>query len=336
MRKKIIKILIVVGMFCGMISCWASSPAGNQRIRIVIDTDTNNELDDQHALAYAFLNQDVFEIAGITVNNTENGAGILGQYREAQRILRLFNLEGQIPLLVGADKSYDEIATHLQEPDFDGQPAVDFIVHEAMASKKQKLVLLAIGKLTNVALVLKKQPAIASRLRVVWLGSNYPSPGEYNLMNDTSAVNPVLESGVEFEMVTVRYGQPSGTGAVTVTRDEIIKNMKGRGPQVKKTVEGRHGGYFTCFGDYSVDLFDHATRHGKDASRALFDMAAVAIMKNPEWGQKKVIPAPRLTSEGWIQQPHNSRRIAYWEHFNGEAIVKDLFRQIELCSEHDE
>jgi hypothetical protein len=32
------------------------------KIRLIIDTDANNELDDQHALAYALYNRDIFDI----------------------------------------------------------------------------------------------------------------------------------------------------------------------------------------------------------------------------------------------------------------------------------
>lgn len=40
-------------------------PPSDGRLRIVIDTDTANEIDDQFALAWAFLSQDRFEIEGV-------------------------------------------------------------------------------------------------------------------------------------------------------------------------------------------------------------------------------------------------------------------------------
>ena len=295
------------------------------KIKILIDTDANNELDDQHALAYAFLNSNVFEVVGVTVNNTRNGEGIQGQYDEALRILKLFDLENTIPLLKGADKNYTEILPQINDSVFDGKPAVDFIISEALKIDTGKLVIIPVGKLTNIALALKKEPAIADKIRVVWLGSNYPGPGEYNLDNDTTSVNPVIESGVPFEMVTVRYGQPSGTAAVAVTRDEIIDAMKDKGPVSRQEVTGRHGGNYNRFGNYSVNLFENAEMHGNPPTRALFDMAAVAIVKNPEWASKKEIPAPRLNGVYWVDRPENKSTIIVWENFNREAIVVDLF-----------
>lgn len=307
-------------------SCQASTkqdiPA---KIRILIDTDANNELDDQHALAYAFLNPEIFDVVGVTVNNTRNGYGIQGQYDEAERIIKLFDLEEKVPLFIGADKSFKEIAPTINNESFDGKPAVDFIIQEAMKVTDEKLILAPVGKLTNIALAFLKEPKIIDKVRVVWLGANYPAPGEYNLINDISSVNPVIESGVEFEMVTVRYGEPSGTAAVSVTREEVLANVKGKGPVSGNAITGRHGGEFSSFGNYSADLFKNADMYGNPPSRPLFDMVVLAILKNESWGEQKEIPAPKLVGEGWEEQPENPRKIIIWENFNREAIVNDFF-----------
>ncbi|WP_346861677.1 nucleoside hydrolase [uncultured Draconibacterium sp.] len=303
-----------------------------KKLKILIDTDANNELDDQHALAYAFLNPDVFDVLGVTVNNTANGFGIQGQYDEAERIITLFDLGEKVPLFMGADKSYEEIAPSISQPGFDGQPAVDFIISEAMKMKDEKLVLVPIGKLTNIALAILKEPKIIDKVRVVWLGGNYPDPGEYNLENDISSVNPVIESGVEFEMVTVRYGEPSGTASVTVTPAEMDAHMKGAGPISSQTITGRHGGDFNRFGDYSAHLFAKAEMYGNPPSRALFDMVVLAILKNEKWGQKQEIPAPKLIGTAWEEQPDNQSKVIIWENFNRDAIVNDLFELMKKTS----
>jgi len=306
-----------------------STEKQEERIRIIIDTDANNELDDQHALAYAFLNDDVFDVVGVTVNNTDNGYGIQGQYDEAERIIKLFNKENQVPLFKGADEDYGQIAPHIGESNFDGQEAVDFIIQEALKMKNEKLVLAPIGKLTNIALAILKQPAIVDKIKVIWLGSNYPNPGEYNLVNDITAVNPVIESGVEFEMVTVRYGQPTATDAVRVTPEEVAVYLAGKGPISNNTITGRHGETFNRFGDYSKNLFEHAQMHGYPPSRALFDMVVLAVLKNPGWGTPHEIPAPKLVGQAWEDQPDNPKTIIYWDQFDRDAIVNDLFNRME-------
>lgn len=307
----------------------------NNKIKILIDTDTNNELDDQHALAYAFLNSDVFDLVGVTVNNTIKGAGIQGHYDEALRIIKLFNLENKMPLKKGAVGIYDEIKTNIGKDNFDGHEAVDFIIAQARKMKNDTLTLLETGKLTNIALALLKAPDIINKVKVVWLGSNYPEPGEYNLENDTTAVNPVIESGVNFGMVLVRYGEDSGTAAVTVTLDEIRANVAGKGPLAKEPITGRHGGEFRRFGDYSLNLFENAGMHGTSQTRALFDMAAVAIVKNPSWAEKVEIPAPKLVGTGWVEQPQNPHKIFIYENFNRDAIVNDFFRLLAASTDSE-
>jgi len=317
---------LILALIVFIVGCQSSPKVEKtDKIKILIDADTNNELDDQHALAYAFLNPDVFDVVGVTVNNTRNGSGIQGQFDEAERIIKLFELEDKVPLFMGADKSYDEIAPTIKKEGFDGQPAVDFIIQQAMKVSNEKLILVPIGKLTNIALAFLKEPRIIDKVRVVWLGSNYPGPGEYNLVNDTTSVNSVIESGVDFEMVTVRYRETTGTAAVKVTPADMDNNMKGKGPISEHTIIGRHGGEFNRFGDYSAHLFAKAEMYGNPPSRALFDMVVLAILKTENWGENREIPAPRLIGENWKERPNNKNKIIIWENFNRDGIVNDLF-----------
>jgi inosine-uridine nucleoside N-ribohydrolase len=296
-------------------------------------------LDDQHALAYLLLNGEAFETVGVTVNATSSGGEIGEHLKEAERIIRLCGMEDRVPLYRGANGDFPEISRTLEsgDPDtvpgvsleFDGREAVDFIIAEAMKEREDTLVLLPVGKLTNVALALLREPAIAGRVRVVWLGSNYPDPGEYNLENDTAALAYILQSGVPFEMVTVRYGKSSGTAAVTVTREEINAKMPGAGPEVKEAVTGRHGGSFTSFGDYSVNLFSHAEMFGEEHARSLFDMAAVAIVKDPSWAKTTPVPRPLFREGQWIEQPGNPGQIVIWEEFDRGGIIADFFATFE-------
>jgi inosine-uridine nucleoside N-ribohydrolase len=300
--------------------------AATDRIRVVLDTDANNELDDQHAIAYLLFNSRTFDTEAVTINRTAGGGGVDAHAAEAERIVRLCGAATRVPVVKGAAGSFDEIAPHAADATFDGSAAVDAIIRRAHARDPRSLVIIAIGKLTNVALALKKDPSIAAHVRVVWLGSNYPDPGEYNQGNDPAAVNYTIDGSEPFEMVLVRYGKPSGTDAIRVTMDEIRHRMTGTGPRTAQPVPGRNGGQFRTFGDYSIDLFEHAQMNGHPPSRALFDLAAVAIVKQPLWGMPQRIPAPALVAGRWVDRPANRRTITIWHDFNRDAIVEDLFR----------
>lgn len=298
-------------------------------IPIIFDTDANNELDDQHAMAYLLFNGQTFDVKGITVNATHSGGNIDEQYKEAERILKLCQQDGKIPLFKGADKDFLSIQKDLENPAHDGAAAVDFIIAEAQKMKEEKLVLLAVGKLTNVALALAKEPSIAEQVRVVWLGSNYPEPGEYNQDNDTSSMSYVLQQIVPFEMVTVRYGKPSGTDAVQVTQEEVQQKMPGKGPRIAEPITGRHGGTYYTFGDYAINLFEHIEYHVDPPARALYDMAAVAIVKSPNWAEQQLISCPVLVDGKWKEQPENDRKIVLWENFDKKAIIDDFYQTLD-------
>ncbi len=303
----------------------ASCQAGEEKIKVIFDTDTNNELDDQHALAYLLQNDEIFDLVAVTVNATWSGGGIEEQYAEAKRIMKLCGKLGMMPLLKGAERSFEETWETLDEPYYDGMDAVEYIISRARESKGEPLVVIAVGKLTNLALALEKAHDISGRIRLVWLGSNYPEPGEYNLANDREALNYVLSTDVPFEMVLVGPANGTGTASVRVTREEILQHMAGIGHTLRTAVTGRHGGEFFSFGDYSVNLFENAEMHGEEQSRALFDMAAVAIVKNPAWAGAREIPAPRYEEDGWVDIPGNTRKILLWDHFDRDAIVADFF-----------
>ena len=303
-----------------------SSQSATPPTPVFLDTDANNELDDQHAIAYMLFSGDVFDVEGISVNRTRGGGDVEMQAKEAERVVQLAGLSKVFPVYRGANGSFAEIARHVGEREFDGHAAVEQILAESRKRRAQKLVLVPVGKLTNIALALRKDPSLASRVRVVWLGSNYPDPGEYNQENDEGALQFILDStSVPFEMAVVRYGKPSGTDHVRVTREEIQARMPGKGPHVRTPVEGRNGGTFRSFGDYSVDLFAHIQMNSTPPSRALYDMAAVAIVKNPAWAHPRRIGAPQLVDSKWVDRPENARTITVWEDFDRDAILADFY-----------
>jgi len=241
--------------------------------------------------------------------------------------MKLCNVFGDVPLYAGANGDFEAIRQTLYLADYDGADAVEFIIREAKRERDQKLVLLPVGKLTNIALAILKAPEIKEKVRIVWLGSNYPRPGEYNLEDDIASMNYLLDQDVDFEIVTVRYSDSTGSTAVKTTPAEMHERMPGAGVK-SEPVEGRHGGAFTTFGDYSIDLFSHCELYGDPPSRSLFDVVAVAILKNENWGKRTWIPAPTMMNRQWVERPQNPRKTLIWEHFDVEAITEDFFDTI--------
>src|SRR6476469_857914 len=106
---------------------------------VLLDTDANNELDDQHAIAYMLFSGDAFDVEGISVNRTRGGGDVEMQAKEAERVVQLAGLSRVFPVYRGANGSFAEIAPHIGERDFDGKAAVDMILTESKKARPQKL-----------------------------------------------------------------------------------------------------------------------------------------------------------------------------------------------------
>jgi hypothetical protein len=80
----------------------------------------------------------------------------------------------------------------------------------------------------------------------------------------------------------LQYYSLANNAGVTFT-EIFTEKMTGRGPQVSPAVPGLRGDGpdFTCFGDYSVDLFDRFVgARQKENGRSLLDVVGFAVVKN--------------------------------------------------------
>ena len=196
---------------------------------------------------------------------------------------------------------------------------------------------IAVGKLTNVALALEKAPDIVPGLRVVWLGSNYPlGGGEYNLDNDPGALTSVLDDGVDagldFEIVTVRPGDPTGTAAVQLTLEEASRADAGSRSRssIRRSSGGRERGTPPS-ATTPPRLFRGAEPFGDPPRRSLFDLAGVSIVGEPGWARPVEVPAPSFLDGEFVERPNRDRTILYWEQFDSDAILDDFFTTLETA-----
>jgi purine nucleosidase len=144
------------------------------------------EVDDQHALAYALFSGNHFEVEGITVNRgsdyperTEHRpyfgrVDIDDHFTEAVNVARMC-ASPHVPVLKGPAGNYRQIKGNINNSTFDGSDAVNFIIERAHAPSDRPLHIYACGNLTNVALALLKDPTIAPKIEIWWLGTEWPN-----------------------------------------------------------------------------------------------------------------------------------------------------------------
>lgn len=284
-------------------------------IRMVLDTDTYNEIDDQFALTYALFSPDRLHVEAVYAapfhNDRSDGPadGMEKSYEEIQRLLeRLghshegFAYRGATTWLAGADEPVHS-------------PAVDDLIARARAEANGPLYVVAIGAPTNVASALLVAPDILPRIVVVWLGGNasyWPTASEFNLKQDMHASRLLFESGVPLVHVPCL----PVTDHLCTTEAEIDRFVKG---------QGAIGDYLSA--TYSECYVDHTGR-----SRAIWDLGPIAWLVNPLWAESALTPSPILTSERtWSHDPrrHLVREVRYVDR---DAIFRDLFGKLAQAS----
>lgn len=279
------------------------------KIDMVLDTDTFNEVDDQFALAYALLSPERLNVEAIYAapfyNSRSTGAkdGMEKSYQEIQRLLGKMNRTENV--LRGSD-------AFLQESGYVDSPAARDLVERAMArADGERLYVVAIGAITNVASAILMEPEICEKIAVVWLGghpTSYPTALEFNLSQDVRAARIVLDCGCPLTLVPCL-----GVASHLLTSvQELSACIGGKNPLCDALVE--------LFAAYSDDHFAWA--------KEIWDVSTIAYLINPEWVPTKIVHSPLLTDDShWA---HNETRHLIREAYfcRRNPIFRDLFEKL--------
>ncbi|MDF2837424.1 MAG: nucleoside hydrolase [Paenibacillus sp.] len=282
-----------------------------RKIRMVLDTDTFNEIDDQFAVVYALGSPETMQVeafyAAPFFNDLSTGPadGMEKSYQELKKITSIAGRE-DIPLYRGS-AAYLPAADQYVESE-----AARNLVERAMASSDEDpLYVLAIGAITNVASAILMEPRIIERIVVVWLGGHslqWPDTWEFNLHQDLHASRVVLDSGVPLVLAPC-MGVASN---LKTSLSEIRDYVKEQGPIGQYLYE--------TYRDCSSDHFAY--------TRVIWDISVVAWLVDPGWCPSVLTASPRLSDDArWIQDP-TRHLIRSMYHIHRDDVFRDLFRKI--------
>lgn len=331
----------------------------NKRIPVLIDCDTGG--DDAIALVLACACK-TFDILGVTTvsgnvdveNTTQNTLNVLHHIGR-----------GDIPVAKGAAAplqrpalkasavhglnglrgwSFEQNQTAALTP----QPAWDFM-RDKLEAAAEKVTVLALGPVTNLAILLEKYPECRSKIdKVVFMGTSYhdgnPTPvATFNVLVDPEAFRKLLFSGVEL------YACPLETtrkGHITNEEIESIRDIPG---PVAAMCYGIFSGYgnptkeeiaLLATMEGEEDVADYRMARPKPTKREVHDAATVAFVSNPElFGWHKYYCDVECKGElttgftlidmaDYYQKPMDQRNLYYLDEVDREGFIKLLMDAI--------
>lgn len=284
-------------------------PSGT--VRMVLDTDTYNEIDDQFAVVQALLSPDQLQVEALYAapfhNSRSSGPGD-GMQKSYEEILRLLERLG-----TEAEGFVHKGSTHwLAGPETPDESAAAHDLAERALGGDGPLYVVAVGALTNVASALIMEPEILSRIVVVWLGGHahyWPKTCEFNLQGDLRASQLLFDCGVPLVQIPC-----AGVAShLLTTQAELERFVAGRG----------------AIGDYLLEIFSDYQKDHYGRSKVIWDMSAVAYLLDPGWVPTQVVHSPVLTDQYTysVDQSRHLMRVA--TEVRRDAIFADFFRKLE-------
>jgi purine nucleosidase len=284
------------------------------QLRVVIDTDTFNEVDDQFAVAHALLSPERLSIEALYAApyfNQRSSSPKDGMEKSYQELYTLLGRLGKSSegLVYAGSTDYLQDAVTPQESDV----AKD-LVNRAMSSQ-EPLYVMAIGAITNIASAILLEPQIIERIVVVWLGGHalhWPHTKEFNIMQDIYASQLILNCGVPLVLIPC-WGVASHLILSISELETFAKNSGAMGDYLVKTIaSARH---------------EHAKHTAW--SRIIWDISASAYLINAEWVPTDLRHSPVLTKDSTWSFDNARHLIRYATMTWRDVIFSDLFAKLE-------
>ena len=275
-------------------------------IKLILDSDTANEIDDLFAIAYllkdGYPGVEVLGLSSAQWFHVWSGDSTVYQSQQLnEELLELLGRE-DLPHPLGAD-----LIMGKPWGDYDPRdsPAARFIIAEAMAlNDGEKLAVLSIGATTNLASALALEPAIKDRIVAYTLGFRYDFDGdfwnkdEFNIRRDLNAANYLLNAeGLELHVmpisVAIKY---------TWEREDTFNRL---------AKAGKPGAYLRARWE------NHG---GPDAEKwTMWDVALLQAFLRPEQASEISVTTP----------PENTRRPVWmYNDIDAEAMAADFWERV--------
>jgi len=325
---------LYINVFCvlitiAFISCNPAENESSQRDVIefepvqefILDADTGNELDDLYAIVRAVIDEEVTVTALTSAhfNNpqlvtdslwhiypTENINTVQISQDINENLLETLG-RTEIPHPIGADRMVGYAWGYYEGAQVPESEATDFIIERAREhSPSEKLNVVTVGAVTNVAAALLQEPSIAENIRLFSLLMRYDeeynawNKNSFNARNDINGLDLILDNE-QLELYIIP-GNVSRT--LTFQREETLERLSEWEHPTVNILERRWD---------EVSAGD---------SWIMWDLALVEAIIHPEWATFESVAAP----------PENGSREIYMISDIDEDQMRNEFWR--LMNEH--
>ena len=199
MIRRIALVLVSVAVFAA---------AQTKPIPVIFDTDIGDDIDDALALALALQSPEldvraVTTVIDRTTERTRLAWKELGLYARRDIVLGTGSDEPLLdPVHPMRAPQFQVLTPEDVAPEAANRRAADVIIDTLLRSQ-EKITVIPVGPLTNIALALKLEPRIKAKIeRIVLMGGAFTMLiPEYNIMRDRIAAEIVFSSGVPITAV---------------------------------------------------------------------------------------------------------------------------------------
>ena len=286
------------------------------RKKLLIDTDTYNEVDDQFAIVHAVLSHEIDEkidLLGITAAPFHNvkratrsyGHGMELSYAEIKRVIDLLGTKWDGSVSLGS-----EIPVSMSEKGFVDSPAAREIceIASSRCSEADPLYIVALGALTNVASAVLMEPDIRNKIVICTMGGlalNVPNFNDANYEQDMEAAQIVFASGAP----VVHFPGYSVTDMLSTTRWELKANIFG----------------LSEIGDFLYRRFMEYVADFPGSSKPIWDLAPGAWVMDHSWFVSGIMHTPILNNNNtWSRYTDNHpMRTVKW--LDRDCIFRHFF-----------
>jgi purine nucleosidase len=329
-------------------------PEESQRLRVVIDSDTANEIDDQFAIAWALLSPDRLQIEAVHAAPFSHGryfqalaeasksrGHVASEFERIAVAMPAEKLEVLIDLTPPADgmeRSYAEIgrvfeASGIEPGDRIRRGSTDFLssidvpleseATESLiklahsANPRDPIYVATIGAPTNVASALLLDPSIAANLRVLFL-AGFPSGA--GLDDDSfNLVQDRLASNVLFE---------SDVPLVYIPGYQVAETLQLSLPAAKEWLSD--GGRLS---QYLLQTYKNNPYNPQlevpGRSWVIWDIIVIAWLLNEDWVPARNVPRARITSaHRWDRLPPSAGQMSEPYCVKRNEVFEDFFRKL--------